>query len=165
MTKSEAKDILINRLDFKVSGASPTSGIYFEGEHPIVTLENIKENQPEIGISDNDFTTYLTGLKESVVYEVLAVVFDRDYIDDNLLDFKPALFDKLISLQMTMKVINLIISSVRLNGTQRINTESLKQIYVDLNAPKGIRYEYDRECERVKNVTGGQRRFLSITSR
>lgn len=165
MNKTEAKNILVGRVEFKTEGATPQSGLYFEGEHPIVTLDNIKNSQPESSISDIDFNTYLSELKESVVYDVLAKVFDKDTIGENLLSFYPALFDKLISIRMSIKVIELIISSTRINNHQRLNAETLKQIYVDLNAPKGIRYEFDMECDRVKRLTGGQRKFQSITSR
>ena len=109
MTRTEAKDILINRLDFKIEGANPDSKRFYESEHPIVTLDNIKECQPEADIYEEDFAVYLTQLKTETIYQLLADVFVVDDISDDILDFYPALFDNCLSLLMTIKVIELII--------------------------------------------------------
>lgn len=164
MTKTEAKDILINRLDFRVSGANPDSGRYFEGEHPIVLLENIRECQPSIGISDGDFTTYLTTLKTDVIYGVLSDVFDKDEIEDSILTYYPALFDNVISMKMTIKVIDLIIAATRSNRTTNISDDTVKMIYFDVNGANGYLSRYQIELKRVKNKTGNQPKLRSITN-
>lgn len=164
MTKSEAKDILNDRLDFRVSGATPVSGRYFEGEHAIVLLENIRSSQEDIDITDGNFDAYLITLKNDLAYQVLSDVFDKDEIDDDLLDFYPALFDNLLSMRMAIKVINIIIAATRSNRIQSINEESVKMIYFDVNGENGFLNRYDAELQRVKNRTGNQQKMTTITT-
>jgi|TARA_B110000211_G_C14067257_1_gene548232 hypothetical protein len=163
MTKSEAKDILILRVDFKLTGSSPLSGKHFEGEHPIINIENIKSSQPTSNITEGGLNNYITDLKTSVIYNVLSDAFDKDIIEDGFFTTYPAILDNAISKKMAIKVIELIISSSRINSNQRFNNESVKQIYIDLNNTNGIREEYLEECKRIKKVTGGLRRIQSKT--
>jgi len=176
MTRTEVKELLINRLEFKVAGATPLSGQYFEGEHAIVTLENIKSCQPNISISQLDFDVFLLELKTSVIFKVLTDVFDKDDISSDILLLYPALFDTLISMQMTVMVINLIVTSTRINTVQRITNDAVQMIHFDLNGnygqganPKfphsyGIAYRYKEELRRVQNNSSNQRKLTSITS-
>lgn len=173
MTLTEAKDILILRFDFRVSGADPASGRYFEAENHIITLDNIRNAQPEVNISDGDFTTYLTTLKNDCVLQILANVFDKDELEDNLLDCYPSLFDDLISMSMAMKVINLILTSTRSNRTERITKEASQLLYLDVNGnnsnpnfpyTKGLSQKYSIELKRVKNCLFTQRKFNTITT-
>lgn len=177
MTKTEAKDILINRLDFRATGATPVSGRFFESEHSIVTLSNIRECQPNENITDNDFDTYLSELKTDSVYHVLADVYDTDDLPDDFLECYPAIFDNLLSTIMTVKVIEMIITSQRSNRSQRISKEAAQQLHFDLNGnygkdsnpnyPRafGIADKYNKELKRVKGKTQKQKSFVSITTR
>ena len=174
MTKTEAKDILVTRLDFRLEGSNPVSGLHYEDEHPIITLDTIKEAQADIEISDADFLIYLEDLKQSVAYKVLADVLDRDYLEDKYLVFYPSLFDSLLSMQMQIRVINIILSSKRSNASEIIAKNALQRIYFDLKGNKesdkfpitdGIEHKYRSELRRVKNIIGNQRKFTSITSR
>lgn len=174
MTKTEAKDILVGRLDFKVTGAAPVSGVYFEDEHPIITVANIRATQPNESITDGEFDTYLADLKKSVVYKVLADAMDRDEIDSKQLSFYPSIFDNLISMQMQIRVINIILSSERSNKNEIIAKSALQRIYFDLKGNQGsekfpiadgLEHKYRSELRRVKNIIGGQRKFVSITSK
>lgn len=177
MTREAAKDILINRLDFKVTGADPVSKRYFEGEHSIVTLTNIKDCQPTPNITDVDFNEYLLQLKTETVYQLLADIFVSDTIPDALLDCYPALFDNALSLLMTVKVIELIVTSQRLNKSKRISDKAISQIHFDLNGnygrdsnpnyPRalGIADKYKNELRKLKNRTGTQNMLVSITTK
>lgn len=173
MTKAEAKDILIDRLDFRVDGADPVSGVYFEDEHPIITVDNIMGVQSDEDISDTDFATYLETLKGSVVFKVLADAFDGDDIQDDCLDFYPSLFDNLISMQMQIRVINIILSTTRSSIEEVIAKNALQRIYFDLKGNKGsekypiadgIEHKYRSELRRVKNIINRPRMFKSITT-
>lgn len=175
MTRTAAKDILINRIDFR--GGNPVSGRYFESEHSIVTLDNIRECQPNQGITDGEFTTYLTELKEGAIYQLLADVYDSDDVNDDTLDFKPALFDNCISVLVAIKVMEILITSQRSNRTQRISKEAAQQIHFDLNGnygsnannnfPKamGLADKYKEELRIVKNVVGKPQMLKSITTK
>ncbi len=173
MTKTEVKDILVGRLDFRVDSPVNASGRYFEGEHSIITLDNIKNSQPEVNISESDFSDYLSRLKDDVVYQVLSDVFDRDEIKDEIIDFYPSLFDNSIAMQMHIKVINIILASNRSSLAEKIGKGAINRIFFDLKGNKGsdkfpiadgIEHKYRSEIRRVKNKIGGQRKFLSITS-
>ena len=135
MTRTAAKDILIHRLAFR--NGSSVSGRFFESEHSIVTLDNIRECQPNQSATDEEFTTYLAELKEASVYQMLADVYDSDEVLQDTLDFRPALFDNCISVLMAIKVIEILITSQRSNRTQRISKEAAQQIHFDLNGNYG----------------------------
>lgn len=172
MTLTEAKDILINRLDFRVTEASPASGRFFEAENHFITTEMIKDCQPTENISDGDFTTYLTVLKNDCVFEVLGNVFNKDKIDDGLLDKYPSLFDDLLSMSMAIRVLNLIMTSTRSNRNERIGKDSLMLLYLELNGnsrdhnfpfSKGLEQKYKDELMRVKVFLFTQKRFKTVT--
>ena len=177
MTREVAKDILINRIDFRVTGANPVSGRYFEGEHSIVTLDNIRECQPKESITDGEFTTYLTQLKTDTIYQLLADVYISDDVPDDVLECYPALFDNCISILMTIRLIEMFITSQRSSRTERITKETAQQIHFDLNGnygkdsnpnfPRamGIATKYKNELRALKNKTGNQKMFVSITTK
>lgn len=176
MTIIEAKDILIQRLSFKLQGANPTSGRFYEDSHPIVTTSNIKSSQEVIDISDNDFNVFLNGFETGNVFKVLADCTDKDILRDDLLTEFPSLFDNAISYGMAIRTIELIISSVRSNRNKRINEETINKIHFDLNGnygrnynpkyPKqqGIASKYALEIERIQKFIGGQRKLVSVTT-
>lgn len=175
MTRTTAKDILISRIGFK--GDTPVSGRFFEGGHSIVTLDNIRECQPKQNITDEEFNTYKTEIKTNVIYQLLADVYDSDDVQAETLDFKPALFDNCIIILMTIKVIELIITSQRSNITERISKEAAQQIHFDLNGNYGKDYnpnfprafgiadKYKDELRIVKNAVGKPKMLKSITTR
>lgn len=177
MTREAAKDILINRIDFRVTGATPVSGRYFEGEHSIVTLENIRECQPKQNITDAEFTTYLIQLKADTIYQLLADVYVSDEIPDDVLECYPALFDNCISILMTIRLVEMFITSSQSNRTERITKSAAQQIHFDLNGnygkdsnpnfPRaiGIATRYQNELKKLKNATGTQKMFVSITTK
>lgn len=177
MTRTDAKDILIDRIDFRVEGANPVSNRFFEGEHSIVTLENVRECQPKQSITDTEFTAYLTQLKVDTIYQLLADVYVTDDVPDELLDFYPALFDNCISSLMTIRLIEMFITSSQSNRTQRITKTAAQQIHFDLNGnygkdsnpnfPRamGIAHKYQEELRKLKNATGTQKMLVSITTR
>lgn len=172
MTIQEAKQILIGRIGFQ--GDEPISGRFYESEHPIISLENIKVSQPEIDITDEDFTLYISNLKSSVCFQVLSDVVIKNGVNDNLFDLYPSLFDNLLAMQMQIKVYNILLSSTRSSRNEAINKNSLQRIYFDLKGNKGsekypiadgIEHKYRSEVRRVKNRVGGQRKFTNVTMR
>ena len=177
MTRTEAKDILINRIDFRVAGSTPVSGRFFEGEHSIVTLENVRECQPKQSITDEEFTAYLTQLKTDAIYQLLADVYVSDEVPDSILEFYPALFDNCISLLMTIRLVEMFITSSQSNRTERITKAAAQQIHFDLNGnygkdsnpnfPRaiGIATKYQNELKKLKKATGTQKMLVSITTK
>ncbi len=174
MTRAEAKTELENRIDFKIDNPTNNSGLFFENQHPIITLKNIRSVQPDKDITDIDFGLYLIELKEAVIFQVLADVFDSDNINPDIFSFYPSLFDNAISMQMLVKVINLILSSKRSNLNEVIGKQALQRIYFDLKGNKGsdkfpvadgIEHKYRDEIVLIKQKTSEQKAFVSITTR
>lgn len=145
MTYTEARDILDKRINWRDTGGYLTagnsttdSGRYFQDEHSAVTLDNIRACQPEVGISDADFNTYLTQLRQAAILQVLADVYGSESeITQNELDLNVGVFDNAISLRMVVVVAELIITSNRSNRTQLMSKEFIQQLHFDVNGNYG----------------------------
>lgn len=190
-TISEAKDILIDRLGWKddktVDGfvVNPTnlttdSGRFYQDEHSAVTLNNIRESQPIIGIGVDDFNDYLTDMKRQVCYQVLSDVFEKNKINDSLFDLYPSGFDNLLSLRMVIVVSELILTSTRYNVTERYSKDFVGKLNYDIyrEAPNkfairnvnyshtmGIATRYDFELNSVRRRFGAQRNQLKTITK
>ena len=68
--------------DNKASG----SGLYFQDYSPLVTVENVKESQPDSGISDANFNAYLDNLQKSVILKVINSIYKErdDFIEEQI---------------------------------------------------------------------------------
>lgn len=191
MTISEAKDILVDRLGWRddktlsgfvlsASNTTTNSGRYFQAEHSSVTLENIKDCQPIVGISDPDFNTYLTNLVEQVSYQVLSDVFERDYIDDNLFNLYSTSFDNVVSLRMVIVVAETIMTSTRSNRIERLGDSFIGKLNYDIfrDAPNkfairnlnykhsmGITTRYAIELGSVQRRFGSQRNMIKTITK
>ncbi len=167
MTRSEVKDILIKRVAFKGQRDLPESGMYYENEHSIVTVNNIQ--------STADCDVSLLDLEESVIYQVINDVFRSDEVSSCVMDCNAALFDNLILKMMSIRVINLILTSTRSNSTERITKEIASSIRFDLtgnygsNASRnfpvtmGLYDKYNDELLRVRQILNKNRFFKTMT--
>lgn len=191
MTISEAKDILVDRIgwddDLTLTGfvvtapASTTdSGRFFQDEHNAITLENIKDTQSILDISDAAFNTLLQKLTIRAVNKVLADAFEKDFINDDLLTAYPAGFDNAISLQMTILVSELIISSTRSNRIERLTDDFVGKLNYDIfreapnkfairganyNYTLGVATRYGFEIRSVQRRFGSQRNLLKTVTK
>jgi len=181
---SEAKELLINRIGWRddktVTGfiiystnKETDSGRFFQDEHSVITLSNIRDCQPIVSISNDDFNEYLGNLKRQVIYQVLSDVFEKDRINDKLFDLYISGFDNLISLRMVLLVSELMTSTTRFNVTERFSKDFLGKLNHDIfgNSDKsisihsmGISSRYGFELNSVRRRFGSQRNQLkSIT--
>tara|TARA_R110002020_G_scaffold334555_3_gene549814 strand:+ start:6713 stop:7363 length:651 start_codon:yes stop_codon:yes gene_type:complete len=186
MTISEAKDLIINRIGwrnddtlgvFDLSSANSTSnsGRYFQSEHSCITLQNIRDCQPIVNISEDKFNSYLEVLREQVVIQVLSDAFEKDYINDDLLTAYPTAFDNAISLRMVVVVAELIMTNGRLNKTQRFSEGFVGKLNYDIYrespnkfAIRGANYKYSMgvatrygfEIQSVQRRFGQQRNLI-----
>ena len=186
MTISEAKDILVDRLGWRddktISGftlSAPNlitdSGRFFQAEHSSVTLENIRDCQPIVDISEDDFNAHLVNLTEQVSYQVLSDVFERDFIDDNLFNLYSTSFDNVISLRTVIVVAEAIMTSTRSNRIERLGDDFIGKLNYDIfrEAPNkfairnlnyihsmGITTRYAMELGSVQRRFGNQRNML-----
>ena len=191
MTISEAKDILIDRLGWRddktITGfvlSAPNlitnSGRYFQAEHSSVTLENIKDCQPIVDISDEDFNSHLVNMTEQVAFQVLSDVFERDFIDDNLFNLYSTAFDNVLSLRMVIVVAESIMTSTRSNRIERLGDGFIGKLNYDIfrDAPNkfairnlnykhsmGITTRYAMELTSVQRRFGNQRNLIRTITR
>jgi hypothetical protein len=186
MTISEAKDILIDRLGWRddktISGftlSAPNlitdSGRYLQAEHSSVTLENIRDCQPIVDISETDFNLHLVNLTEQVAFQVLSDVFERDFIDDNLFNLYSTSFDNLMSLRTVIVVAETIMTSTRSNRIERLGDDFVGKLNYDIfrDAPNkfairnlnykhsmGITTRYAMELGSIQRRFGNQRNMI-----
>lgn len=155
------------------------SGRYFQDEHSSVTLLNIKDCQPLENIDDDDYNSHLTNMVRQVCIQVLSDVFEKDFVDDQLLILYPTAFDNIISMRMTIVAAELIMTSTRNNRTSRLTEQFVGKLNYDIfrDAPNkfairdlnfkhtmGISTRYEVEIMSVKRRFGGQRNLIkSIT--
>lgn len=143
MTLSEAKDILVNRVGWRddktVAGLilsteneTSDSGRVFQSEHSAITLANIRDSQPIVNISNDDFNECLSNLREQTVLQVLSDAFERDYIDEKVLEYYSTAFDEAISLRMVIVVSELIMTSTRLNSIERFSKAFVSKLNYDI---------------------------------
>lgn len=191
MTISEAKDILVNRIGwdddktltgFVVTAPASTtnSGRFFQDEHNAITLENIKDTQSILDISDTDLNAFLVKLKRRAVNKVMADSFEKDFLNDDLLTAYPAGFDNAISLQMAILVSELIISSTRSNRIERLTDDFVGKLNYDIfreapnkfairganyNYTLGVATRYGFEIRSVQRRFGSQRNLLKTITR
>ena len=143
MTLSEAKDILIDRIGWKDDNTVTSivvsadnlisdSGRYFQDEHSAITLANIRDCQPVANISGDDFNDYIYNLKSVVALKVLSDVFERDYVNDDLLTLYPTSFDNALSLRMVIDVSELLMTSTRSNSIERFTKDFIGKLNYDI---------------------------------
>lgn len=143
MTRKEAKDILIKRIGWRndntINGfvLSPEneqtdSGRVFQSEHSAITLANIRDAQPIINISDDYFNEYLESTVEQAVIQVLSDAFERDYLDEKILEYYNSAFDDAISLRMVIVISELIMTSTRINTGERFSKNFISKLNYDI---------------------------------
>lgn len=191
MTLSEAKDILLTRIGWRddktvdgftlsANNLQSDSGRVFQSEHSAVTLANIRDTQPIINISESDFNDYLEIIREQAVLQVLSDAFERDYIDEKVLEYYSTAFDNAISLRMVIVVSELIMNSTRLNSIERFSKTFVAKLNYDIfrESPNkfaireknfsysmGVSTRYGFEINSVQRRFGDQRnRIKTITA-
>lgn len=143
MTRKEAKDILIKRIGWRndntivgfalsPSNEQTESGRVFQSEHSAITLANIRDAQPIVNISDEDFNEYLGNTVEQAVIQVLADAFERDYLDEKILEYYDSAFDDAISLRMVIVISELIMTSTRINTGERFSKNFISKLNYDI---------------------------------
>lgn len=191
VTVSEAKDILVNRIGWKddktVSGfvVSPAnlttnSGRFYQDEHAVITLANIRDCQSIVGITEDGFNTYLSDLKTQTAYQVLSDVFETDKINNRLFDLYPTAFDNLLSLRMVIVVSEIVLTTTRFNVSERFSKSFIGKLNYDIyrEAPNkfairganyvhtmGIATRYGFELASVRRRFGAQRNQIKTITK
>jgi hypothetical protein len=177
----ETYELLKNRIgwktppgnDFVVSAENQIteSGMYFQEEHPAVTLRNI-HNCIEVENADNDvLNAYLSDFRKQAVTKVVSNVFDGTTIID-ISDHLSA-FDTAISQRMAIIILELITSTTRTNKSESALKQSNK-LFFELNGGSGnpnfpnyvgIRDRYGLEIERLRDSFNTDTALDSFTLR
>lgn len=191
MTLSQAKAALETRVGwkedltiegFELSTANQTtlSGDFFQDQHNAITLLNIKECQNVLKITDVQFNNYLNDLRKICVSQVLEDAFEKDFLSDDLLTLYPSGFDKAIRLKMVILIGELIITAVRSNRTQRLNSNFAGKLNYDLyrEAPNkfairganylhtlGVATKYGYELKSVQRRFGQDRNLIKTITK
>ena len=187
-THTEIKDILLTRIGWRQEIDSPItvsatnlvtdSGRFFQDEHSAVTLENIRDCQRVVDISDKNLNLYLTQLREMAVFQVLSDVFNKKDIIEDEINANIRMFDQAILLRMVIIVSEIIITSSRSNKTQRFSNAFIDKLHFDIIGSSNVRFavtnrnykysmgvtsRYGVEIFEVKRFFGQQKMLKSIT--
>jgi hypothetical protein len=190
MTLSETHSAIVSRIgwrndntveffDLSDENSTTDSGRVFQSEHSAVTLENIRDCQPVKKISSSDFNDYLENLRSDCVWQVLNDVFEKDYVDDDLLTLYPTAFDNCILLRMVINVSEMIMTSSRSNKIQRFTENFLGKLNYDIyretvtkfanrvhyKTSMGISSRYNFELESCQRRFGNVRNMLKTVTK
>lgn len=191
MTISETHSAIVDRIkwrddktveNFNLTApnlASATDRV-FQSEHSAITLMNIRESQPVANIGSVDFNEYLENLRSDCVQQVLNDVFEKDYVDPDLLDQYPNSFDKAILLRMVINVAEMIMTSSRSNRTKRFSDDFVGKLNYDVfreapnkfairganyNHTMGISTRYGFELASCRRRFGNTRNMLKTITK
>lgn len=173
-------DKTIDGFTPSVNNLVTDSGLFFQDEHSAITLLNIKDCQPVPNITDADFQAYLDSLRKQCVRQVFDDAFEKDNIEDTLLDAFPGGFDKAILLKMTIRVSELIMTAARSNRIKRFGDNFVGKLNYDIyrEAPNkfairganyshtmGIATKYDFELNSLRRRFGQSRNLMKTITK
>lgn len=191
MTLLETHTALVERIKwrddktvtgFVLSAANLAVGMdkVFQTGHSAITLENIRDCQPILDISESDFNNYLKNLRSDCVMQVLGDVFEKDYVPDNIFTIHPTAFDDAIIMRMVINVSEMIMTASRTNRIKRIGNDFVGKLNYDVfrespnkfairganyNHTLGIATRYGFELESVRRRFGQSRNLLKTTTK
>lgn len=152
----------------------------FQTGHSAITLENIRDCQPVLNISEPDFNEYLENLRSDCVRQVLNDVFEKDYVNDNIFLIHPTAFDDCIIYRMVIIVSELIMTASRSNRIKRFGDDFVGKLNYDVfreapnkfairganyNHTLGIATRYGFELESVRRRFGQSRNLLKTITK
>ncbi|MCH2231673.1 MAG: hypothetical protein MK105_15165 [Crocinitomicaceae bacterium] len=139
----------------------------FQDVHKNVTIQNIHCTQPNANISKSDFNKYLKRMSITASQKVIQDVFDlnekadRSKNYDELISYNISIFDNAIMLNVGIQVLQLIISTNRINLTETIQKLSYNKLKVELEGATndngivvsvGLNYKYYKSITKVKEI-------------
>jgi len=154
-------------VELSDDNSTGTSGRKFESFHQLVTIDNIYASVKEIDMDEELFNEYLKEMKMQTVLEVLPKIFDSNtqYIDatdySNVITAKASLIDECIGYSMASKVIELLITTQRINSEERSNKLSYSALKIELDGvrndkgflvSKGIIYKMNSAIKRTSKI-------------
>ena len=191
MTILETHTALVERIKwrddktvegFTLSASNLATGMdrVFQTGHSAITLENIRDCQPILDISESDFNEYLETLRSDCVHQVLGDVFEKDYVDDNIFTLHPTAFNDAIIFRMVIMVSELIMTASRSNRIKRFGDAFIGKLNYDVfreapnkfairganyNHTLGIATRYGFELDSVRRRFGQSRNLLKTITK
>lgn len=107
------------------SNATGTSGKHFQSFHQLVTIDNIYETVLEVAMSEDDFNAVLTDIKMQATLQALTDIIDRNDLSIVDTDYSEiiiksaSLFDNAIGYKAAVNVLEMFMSTNRINLTER----------------------------------------------
>lgn len=143
MTLAETHTALVDRIKWRNDETVPGFNLsatnlalstdkVFQTGHSAITLENIRDCQPRPNIPETKFNTYLENLRSDCVRQVLGDVFEKDYVNDDILALYPSAFDDAIILRMVINVSEMIMTASRSNRIQRFGDDFIGKLNYDI---------------------------------
>ena len=179
MTRLELRDSLIDRegwkndpsLSLTVSAENQTSdsGRYFQDEHSIVRLKTIHEITYPVDANESDFNDVLEDLRKVVIFNVIDDVFEESIIAELDLEGNENQFDAAISKKMTIKIAEILMTTERVNFTERKGKDFLKNIFFEINGNPNfpdkvsIASMYRKEIDYLRDIYNSVNMLDSIT--
>lgn len=132
-------EIGITVLPAHVTGTSERSVPYF---HKLATLENLYNCIPKIDMIKNDFDSLLAQYKKDAVRSALTSVMHQSKYYKEEVDYsatiieKIHLFDEVIGYNLAVTIIEQLVSSPRINDTERNANQTYEKLKIELEGVK-----------------------------
>jgi hypothetical protein len=135
--------------------------------HQLVTVENVYAAVPEIEMGAEEFNGFLSSIRKQSVLEVLTAIFDKNeqYIEtvdySELILARPKLFDDAIGYSIAIKMLELFVSSGRINLAERNAKLSFQNLKLELNGikndngvfvAKGLEYHFNKSIKDAQKI-------------
>jgi hypothetical protein len=150
-----------------------TSKRNFQSFHQLVTVENVLAAVPDAAISDADFNTKLSEIRENAAIAVLNLIInlnpnsilDSDYSE--IIIANPALFEDALGYKVAISVLELFISTERLNTTERSAQMAISSLKLEIEGWKnesGITVANGLGQKLNKAITMASHKLFPITA-
>jgi len=129
-------------IDLDEEVLTADSGRKVNSFHQLVTVENVYAAVQPVNMEAADFNGFLTSVRKQAVLEVLTLIFDKheDYIEVTdysvLIETKTRLFDDAIGYCIAVKMLELFISTSRINLQERNAKMSFNSLKIELEGAK-----------------------------
>lgn len=119
-----------------------TSKRKFQSFHQLVTVENVLAAVPDPAIDDTDFNAKLEEIRDNATRAILTLIIDlnpnsnlsKDY--SSIIISNPALFDDAVGYKVAISVLELLISTERLNTTERSAQMAISALKLEIEGWK-----------------------------
>lgn len=153
-------------IELSEDNKTGTSGKHFQSFHNLVSIDNIYASVPEIAMDEEDFNDLLTDIRLQATLQVINDVMDRndlylpntDY--DNLMISNAGLFDSAIGFKVAISVLEMFLSTTRINLHERNAKLSASNLKLELEGfindngiivAKGIKNLYNSSVKKATN--------------